>query len=121
MYHHHQTIRKTRAERLHQIHWNEPRKVTHLAGLMENWKTINSCISLLQRKTRHLHEDVECVYRKISRKKRDLFAHIAVFLSIQKAATHDIIHWNITKGVLKISNFYLLQFPRNLFFYKTTH
>jgi hypothetical protein len=45
----------------------------------------------LQRKTRHLHEDVECVYRKISRKKQDLFARIAVFCSIQKAATH-IIH-----------------------------
>jgi hypothetical protein len=55
-------------------------------------KNLNSCISLLQRKTRHLHEDVECVYRKISRKKRDLFVRITVFLSIQKAATHDTIH-----------------------------
>jgi hypothetical protein len=36
-HHHHQTTSpKTRAERLHQLHSNEPRKVTHLAGLMEN-------------------------------------------------------------------------------------
>jgi hypothetical protein len=41
----------------------------------------------LPRKTRHLQEDVKEVYGKISRNKRDLFAHIAVFLSIQKAAT----------------------------------
>jgi hypothetical protein len=47
------------------------------------------------------------LYGKISRKQQDLFAHIAVFLCIQKAATHDIIHWNITKRVLKISYFYL--------------
>jgi hypothetical protein len=37
-----------------------------------------------------------------------LFACIVVFFSIQKAATRSIKHWNITKGVLKISNFYLL-------------
>jgi hypothetical protein len=81
-HHHHQMSCKARAERLHQLHWNEPWKVAHLEGLMENWKTINSCVSLLQRKTRHLHEDVECVYGKISRKKWDLFARIVVFLSI---------------------------------------
>jgi hypothetical protein len=118
---HHQMSRKTPAEHLHQLHRNEPRKVIHLAGLMYNWKTINSCVSLLQRKTRHIHEDVEFVYGKISRKKRDLFARIAVFLSIQKAATRDIKHWNITKGVFKISIFISYSFLVIYFFYKTTH
>jgi hypothetical protein len=69
-HHHHQMSRKTWAEHLHQLHWNEPRKVTHLAGLMKKWKTINSCISLLQKKTRPLHRNVKCVCRKISRKNR---------------------------------------------------
>jgi hypothetical protein len=35
-HHYHQTSRKTRAECLQQLHQNEPRKVTHMAGLMEN-------------------------------------------------------------------------------------
>jgi hypothetical protein len=80
-----------------------------MAGLMVKLKTINLCTSLLQRKTRHLDEDVECVNGEISRKKRDLCVRIAVFLSNEKAATYHIIYTEtVLKGVLKISNFYLL-------------
>jgi hypothetical protein len=60
-----------------------------LDGELKNHKLMHI---LPTKKTRHLHKDVECVYGKILRKKRDLFAHIAVLLSIQKAATHDIKH-----------------------------
>jgi hypothetical protein len=60
-----------------------------LDGILKNHK---SCISLLQRKPRLLHKDVECVYGNISRKKRDLFVRLVVLLSIQNAAKHDIIH-----------------------------
>ena len=46
------------------------------------------------------HENVEHVCEKKSRKKLDFTVFSVVFLCIQKAATHDIIHWNITEGML---------------------
>ena len=36
------------------------------------------------------HENVECVFEKISRKKLDFSVLSVAFLCIQKAATHDI-------------------------------
>jgi hypothetical protein len=45
------------------------------------------------------HENVECVCEKISREKQDFSVFGVVFLSIQKAATHNISRWNITEGM----------------------
>ena len=45
------------------------------------------------------HENVECVCEKISRKKLDFSVLSVVFLCIQKAATQDIINWNIPEGM----------------------
>jgi hypothetical protein len=48
-----------------------------------------------------------CTQKNI--KKETRFACCSgAFLSIQKAATHDIIHGSITNGMFKISNLYLL-------------
>jgi hypothetical protein len=59
-----------------------------LDGKLKNHKLVH----IPPTKKDKTHENVKSVYGKISRKKRDLFAHIAVFLSIQKAATYNIIH-----------------------------
>ena len=48
---------------------------------------------------KHQHENVECVWEKISRKKLDFSVLSVVFLFIQKAATHDITCWNIIYGM----------------------
>ena len=48
---------------------------------------------------KHQHENVECVWEKISRKKLEFSVLSVAFLCIQKAATHDITRWNITEGM----------------------
>ena len=48
---------------------------------------------------KHQHENVECVWKKISRKKLDFSVLSVAFLCIQKAATHGITRWNITEGM----------------------
>ena len=40
--------------------------------------------------TTRQHENVECVYDKLSRKKLEFSVLSVVFLCIQKVATHDI-------------------------------
>ena len=46
--------------------------------------------------------------KKMSRKKLDFSVLSVAFLCIQKAATHDITHWNITEGVFWFSSLYLM-------------
>jgi tryptophan-rich sensory protein len=70
------------------------------------------------------HENVVCVCEKISRRKQDfsvfgvVFSVVfsVVFLCIQKAATHDITHCNITEGMFQLSSFYIIYFSCNYFF-----
>ena len=57
-----------------------------------------------------------CVCEKISGKKLDFSVHSVVFLCIQKAATHDITCWNITKVCSKFQVFISYSFRVIIFF-----
>ena len=58
-----------------------------LDGKLKNHKLVHIPPAKM---TKRQHENVECVYEKISRKKLDFFVLSVVFLCIQKAATHNI-------------------------------